>query len=121
MKSDFLKLIGERIRAFRKERGYTQEFLAEKANIHYTYISDIERAERNLSLETLEKIIIALEVNPMQIFNFAEAEAAKEGAEKTITIEAISTLLHDRNTDEVKMVYRVLKDMFETFSRSGKN
>ncbi|WP_309244049.1 helix-turn-helix transcriptional regulator [Paenibacillus sp. GbtcB18] len=48
MSSDFLKLVGERIRTFRKVKGYTQESLSEKSGIYITYISDIERGERNI-------------------------------------------------------------------------
>lgn len=65
MSSDFLKLVGERIRTIRKEKGYTQESLSEKSGIHVTYISDIERGERNISMETLEKVITALDISPV--------------------------------------------------------
>lgn len=49
-------LLGERIKKERLNRGLTQEVLAEKANISVSFLGQIERGERKLSLETLIKI-----------------------------------------------------------------
>ena len=54
------KKIGENIRKFRKQRGMTQEKLAEKANLHSVYISQVERADRAITIESLLKITKAL-------------------------------------------------------------
>lgn len=56
------KKIGENVRKFRKQRGMTQEKLAEKANLHSVYISQVERADRAVTIETLLKITKALGV-----------------------------------------------------------
>lgn len=56
------KKIGENVRMFRKKRGMTQEKLAEKANLHSVYISQVERADRAITIETLLKITKALGV-----------------------------------------------------------
>jgi transcriptional regulator with XRE-family HTH domain len=56
------KKIGENVRKFRKQRGMTQEKLAEKANLHSVYISQVERADRAITIETLLKITKALGV-----------------------------------------------------------
>ncbi len=53
---------GNRVRELRKERGYSQEQLALRANLHRTYIGMIERAEKNITLINIEKIANALEV-----------------------------------------------------------
>lgn len=44
------KIIGDRIKVYRTKLGYSQEFLAEKAGLHPTYIGQIERAETNTSI-----------------------------------------------------------------------
>ena len=54
------KRIGENIRRFRKKRGMTQEKLAEKANLHPVYISQVERADRAITIDALLKITKAL-------------------------------------------------------------
>ncbi len=54
------KRIGESVRYFRHQRGMTQEKLAEKANLHPVYISQIERADRAITINALLKITRAL-------------------------------------------------------------
>ena len=54
------KHIGENVRKFRKQRGMTQETLAEKADLHPVYISQVERAERAITIDALLRITKAL-------------------------------------------------------------
>ncbi len=54
------KQIGENVRRFRKQRGMTQETLAEKADLHPVYISQVERAERAITIDALLRITKAL-------------------------------------------------------------
>lgn len=64
------KLVGDRIRQLRKARGYSQEKLADKAELHYTHIGAIERGEKNWSIETLIKVSRGLNVEIAEIFQF---------------------------------------------------
>jgi len=66
--SNILKSFGERIRQLRKEKGFSQEELADKAGVHRTYIGMIERAEKNITLINIEKIANALEVSIKDFF-----------------------------------------------------
>lgn len=60
---DFLAALGMKIRGFRKGKGLTQAELAEKADLHATYVSDIERGRaRNLSVVVLYTISQVLDV-----------------------------------------------------------
>ena len=54
--SEILIKFGERVRQLRKEKRMSQEELADKANLHRTYIGMIERAEKNVTLINIEKI-----------------------------------------------------------------
>lgn len=56
------RVLGENIRTCRKQSGFSQEKLAEKAELDPTYISDVERAEENISLDALVRISKALNV-----------------------------------------------------------
>jgi len=58
-----LEKFGARVRELRKDAGLSQEELAELAELHRTYISGIERGERNASLTSIERISNALNVS----------------------------------------------------------
>jgi transcriptional regulator with XRE-family HTH domain len=60
---DINKEVGLNIRKIREERGLSQEKLAALADLHRTYIGQIERGEKNIGLKNLEKIAKALGVN----------------------------------------------------------
>jgi len=55
-------LFAQNIRQIRQERGYSQEQLADLCDLHRTYISDIERGNRNVSIDNIEKIAEALKI-----------------------------------------------------------
>lgn len=59
---------GRTVRARRAERRISQEELAARSGLHRTYVSGIERGERNLSLASILKLAEALEVNPAELF-----------------------------------------------------
>lgn len=58
---------GERVRAERQRQGWSQENLAEACGLHWTYVSSVERGERNVSLLNILRLAQALEVNPAQL------------------------------------------------------
>lgn len=61
--SDSLRAtLAENIKAFRSEKGLSQEELAELCGLHRTYIGSVERQERNVTLSTLEVLSAALGV-----------------------------------------------------------
>lgn len=61
MKKNVLIRFGEKVRALRIKKGLSQEQLADKAGFHRTYIGMIERAEKNITLENIDKISKALD------------------------------------------------------------
>lgn len=68
---DDIKLkLGKRIKEIRIKGGYSQEELASLAKLHRTYISDIERGGRNVSVENIEKIAKALKIEPSELLKF---------------------------------------------------
>ena len=55
---------GQKVRALREEKGFSQEAFANYAEIHRTYMGGIERGERNPTLTTIKRIAEALDVCP---------------------------------------------------------
>ena len=68
MKKQILIKFGKRVREERLKLRLSQEKLAEKADVHRTYIGMIERAEKNITLENIEKISKALGVPIRSLF-----------------------------------------------------
>lgn len=67
--SEIATVIGQRIRQRRQELGYSQELTSEKAGLHPTYIGQIERGEKNATIESVEKICKALEYPMEDLFS----------------------------------------------------
>lgn len=67
---DIRKTFGVHLRELRKKKGLTQEELADKAGMHFTYIGQIERGIRNPSLINLQKIAKALDIDAGKLLPF---------------------------------------------------
>ncbi len=65
-----LSLFGKHIRKIRTAKGYSQEQLAGFADLDRTYISGIERGQRNVSLMNLVKLAKALSIPAQQLLDF---------------------------------------------------
>lgn len=68
-KSDVLIKFGNEIKSLRNNMAISQEELAHRAEMHRTYIGMIERAEKNITLQNIEKIAKALNVKIKDLFN----------------------------------------------------
>jgi len=68
MPKDILIRFGQRVRNERMNLGISQEELASRADVHRTYIGMIERAEKNITLENIEKICKALNLTVSEFF-----------------------------------------------------
>ncbi|MEH7693973.1 helix-turn-helix domain-containing protein [Bacillus altitudinis] len=65
---------GQKVRQVRLSQSMSQEKLAFECNLHRTYISDIERGTRNVALDNIEKIALALNVQPKDLLDFTTLE-----------------------------------------------
>ncbi len=61
--ADVFVRFGKRLREVRLKKGFSQEWLAELAGLHRTYVSSVERGERNISILNIEKLALALKVD----------------------------------------------------------
>ena len=68
MESDDLRpILATNLRRLRESKGISQEELASRAGLHRTYVGAVERAERNITLATLQRLADALEVDPVSL------------------------------------------------------
>ena len=63
-----IQSIGRKLRQYRQKQGYSQEALADRAGLHPTYIGQVERGEKNITVETLAKITMALGIPITAVF-----------------------------------------------------
>lgn len=66
---EVMKQFGLKVREKRGRLGISQEDLAERSGLHRTYISDIERGARNVSLVNIRKIAKALQAKPSTLLD----------------------------------------------------
>lgn len=104
------KELGVRIRQLRKIKGWTQEVLAEKADMDYKYLGAIERGEKNLTLANVEKIAKGLAVEIHQLFLFSLKGLQPE--EKTTEIK-IKDLFNMCNDKEKEFLLRIIQGFIE--------
>ena len=68
MAKDLRANLGARIRELRKDLRWSQERLAEACGMHWTYIGQVERGERNLTLHSIQAIAKALKIKISDLF-----------------------------------------------------
>ncbi|MCR4779932.1 MAG: helix-turn-helix domain-containing protein [Ruminiclostridium sp.] len=96
---------GQRVRSIRKQRGLSQERLSEMCDLHPTYIGQIERGEKNASLETIMRICRGLNVSPSELFKNMSADGEKN------TAETIYELILEMPAREQKAVLDIVKSI----------
>lgn len=66
------ELFGQKIRLVRMSKGLSQEELGNQSGLHRTYIGQVERAEKNISLKNIYKIANSLDVEIRELFDFSD-------------------------------------------------
>lgn len=97
------KLLGARIKELRKSRKLSQDKLSEQVDIDPKHLSRIEVGSGYPSLNTLEKIAIALNVEIKEFFEFEHLRGRKE------LINNAVKLLKDTDEERVKLISKVLR------------
>ncbi|XID90457.1 helix-turn-helix domain-containing protein [Paenibacillaceae bacterium WGS1546] len=104
--TDFIKLLGERIRYIRKERGLSQEQLGEKAGLSEKYIGQVERGEKNLTIDSLYKISRGLSLALEELFR------SLDPTDREDDLERLLSMLDKRPKTDHTMILNVAKVIF---------
>lgn len=123
-------LIGTQIKAIRKAKGLSQQDVADRVaentgqmSFSKSRISEIETGKQNTTLETLEMIIKALGVKPVEFFDFKkiiEEDRENEIMDKSLLLDCHYSMLKERELDEVKYVVKTTKELFKTMDGKKK-
>ena len=105
--SDIAKVIGQRIRNYRTSAGLSQEKLAELSGCHPTYIGQLERGEKNATVESIEKIASALNVSLSKLF---EQLGNQDTSERNIPLECYE-FLSAKTPTEQEHLFNILREM----------
>ena len=111
--SDIAKTIGQRIRNYRTMQGLSQERLAEMSGCHPTYVGQLERGEKNATIESIERISAALSISLSRLF---EKMGNDQSEEQNIPL-ACYELLSAKNPTDQEQLYKILLeiDKYKTF------
>ncbi|MDP7979915.1 helix-turn-helix domain-containing protein [Bacillus sp. WLY-B-L8] len=117
---NLIKAIGHNIRVIRKGKGLSQEELAFKANLHPTYIGQVERGEKNITIVTLSTILRSLGITLESFFSLIEPNdlkksfdvLAKENEEYLPYKELVKLLqdLNEKDQDKILEIVGLLVD-----------
>ena len=85
---DVLKVFSHNVRRYRTQLGLSQETVAFRTGLHRTYISAVERGKRSISLDNIQKIADALEVETCLLFidDIDFIDKAKKGGSKSCRV-----------------------------------
>jgi len=108
-KIDVKKQFGTALRAWREQLGFSQERLAERAELHRTYISDVERGARNLSLESITRLARAMEISVADLFPEETAKPKNGATESAGAKGLVDILLVEDNADDVELTLHAFR------------
>lgn len=112
---DLNKRVGMNIRTIRKAQKLTIDELAEKCDFQAPYLSDVERGERNITLQTLNKILDALEVNPGSVLIPESRTNEKPENIREELLNILFNTLEDKNEDDIRMLLNITNEIFGRF------
>ncbi len=106
---DIKRELGERIKRFRKQKGLTQEKLAEIIDISSRNISNIETGANFPKVETLEKLLFALNITTEELFANDHLKSNSE------LLECINFYINSAKDDRktLEKMYKILRDLVE--------
>ena len=99
--------VGERIRYFRKLRGWSQEALALQADINPAFLGHLERGLKSPTVKTLEKIVAALDISLAELF--ADPERVTNTEEQLLN--QIHDLIKDLSEEDMRRVLIILQNI----------
>ncbi len=105
------KIIGNRIQNIRKQRGMTQEQLAERIDVSPHYLSALERGVYNIKLDLLVKILNILDCSADDAFQDVVNNSSK------IKASRLSEMLKTLSLDEQRKIYEVVETMINNSSK----
>jgi len=103
--ANFTEKLGSRIREVRKAKGFSQEKLAEKANISTKYLGEVERGESSISAVLLNDISIALNVSISELMQHDHKDDSE------LLKKEVTKYINSANPDTIQKIYFFIKNI----------
>jgi transcriptional regulator with XRE-family HTH domain len=106
------KVLGERLRGLRKDRGLSQQRLGQHSRLSGKFIGEVERGEKSISIDSLYHVSVALDV-PLHDLTDMGQTRRKRGSNSDL--ERLQDLLSKpRRPEQIRRAYGILKAMFSS-------
>lgn len=115
MNNDIYQTLGKAVKSCRLGFGWSQEELGGRANLHPSYIGQIERGTKKISLLTLQKLAGALKVKPTDLLRDKPLKYKPSSWERKII-----GIIRDRPAEQQKFTYRLVKEALRAHTRLNK-
>ncbi len=105
---DVTRPFGVSVRTWRRRLGISQEELGGRAGLHRTYICDIERGARNVSLESIEKLARSLEISVARLFSYEPTSGVPKDQSASYE-DLVDILFVEDNLNDIEITMNALK------------
>ena len=113
-KQTLIKGLGDKVRSLRREKNLTQQELGDLSNLSYKYVGEIERAEKNPSIDVLNRIADALKVDLLELIYVSPPTATSEEEEvRKAQIAKIEKVLKNLDLDQLGKLLKVARIISE--------
>lgn len=106
--------LGNRIRAIRNAKGLTQQNLADLSGLDYRYIGAIERGERNFSIDTLEKVLVALKISIRELA-YSDIEQSERESVREEAIDHFIASTEGLTEEQIEILRQVNQEVLRAF------
>ena len=121
--SDFMlkKLIGEKIRSIRNKKNLPLLQLSQITGQQTSYLTEVELGKRNLSIDSLEKIMDALNIKPGNLLDFREIDPDSQEFETRTVLEVHYQFLLGKKSEDVKMIHKITTEIFKSIDAAARS
>ena len=106
------KYISQKVKYFRKQNKMSQEELSEQAGLGLKYINQLENQNVNLTIHSLEKVIVALNLTPEDFFNFNSLEVTTDQTDN-LSLKRVNMKLKQVPVDKREKILAIFEDILD--------
>ena len=107
------KYISQKVKYFRTQNKMSQEELSEQAGLGLKYINQLENQNVNLTIHSLEKVIVALNLTPEELFNFNSLEATTDRTDN-LSLKRVNMKLKQLPATKREKLLAIFEDILDS-------